>query len=78
MGWNQVHRHEASFSGAWESSPLKGIRQGEYMYFVHSYYFDTSRASAVTETGYILPFASSVCQGTVYGVQFHPEATVRA
>jgi glutamine amidotransferase len=52
---------------------LDGLKEEEYVYFVHSYYFDTPGEFAVTKTGYILPFASSVCKGMVYGVQFHPE-----
>ncbi|HVN65848.1 MAG TPA: imidazole glycerol phosphate synthase subunit HisH [Methanomicrobiales archaeon] len=66
MGWNTLRRVK--------DDPLfDGLRTEEYVYFVHSYYFDTPREFAVTETGYILPFASSVCKGMVYGVQFHPE-----
>jgi glutamine amidotransferase len=66
MGWNTIRRQR--------DDPLfDGLRPEEYVYFVHSYYFDTPSEFVVTETGYIHPFASSVCRGTVYGVQFHPE-----
>jgi len=66
MGWNTIRKLR--------DDPLfDGLKGEEYVYFVHSYYFDTPREFAVTETGYVLPFASSVCRGTVYGVQFHPE-----
>jgi glutamine amidotransferase len=66
MGWNTIRKVK-------DDPLLDGLKPEEYMYFVHSYYFDTPREYAVTETEYILPFASSVCHGTVYGVQFHPE-----
>jgi glutamine amidotransferase len=66
MGWNTLRKEK-------DDPLLDGLKPEEYMYFVHSYYFDTPREYAVTETEYILPFASSVCHGTVYGVQFHPE-----
>jgi glutamine amidotransferase len=66
MGWNTVH-------GVRDDPILDGLKAEEYVYFVHSYYFDTPPEYSVTETGYILPFASSVCHGKVYGVQFHPE-----
>jgi glutamine amidotransferase len=66
MGWNTLRKVK-------DDPLLDGLKPEEYMYFVHSYYFDTPREYAVTETEYILPFASSVCHGTVYGVQFHPE-----
>jgi glutamine amidotransferase len=66
MGWNTIRKVR--------DDPLfDGLRGGAHVYFVHSYYFDTPREYAVTETEYILPFASSTCRGMVYGVQFHPE-----
>jgi glutamine amidotransferase len=66
MGWNTIRK-------LGDDPLFSGLKEEEYVYFVHSYYFDTPREYAVTETGYILPFASSVCRGKVYGVQFHPE-----
>jgi glutamine amidotransferase len=66
MGWNTIRRVR-------DDPLLDGLKDEEYVYFVHSYYFDTPHEYAVTETEYILPFASSVCNGKVYGVQFHPE-----
>ncbi|HMA05557.1 MAG TPA: imidazole glycerol phosphate synthase subunit HisH [Methanomicrobiales archaeon] len=66
MGWNTIRRTR-------DDPLLEGLKEEEYVYFVHSYYFDTPRGYAVTETEYVRPFASSVCSGKVYGVQFHPE-----
>jgi glutamine amidotransferase len=67
MGWN-------SLSLARTDDPLfAGFRDQEYMYFVHSYYADTTPENTVTVTDYIRPFASTIGNGRVYGVQFHPE-----
>jgi glutamine amidotransferase len=66
MGWNTIRKVR-------EDPLFDGLNAEEYVYFVHSYYFDAPPEYAMTETGYILPFASSVCHGKVYGVQFHPE-----
>jgi glutamine amidotransferase len=66
MGWNTIRKVR-------EDPLFDGLKAEEYVYFVHSYYFDAPSEYEVTETGYILPFASSVCEGKVYGVQFHPE-----
>ncbi len=52
---------------------LSGIREGAYVYFVHSFYADTGTGYTLTSTDYIRPFASSVTSGNVIGVQFHPE-----
>ncbi len=68
MGWN-------SLSSVRQDNPLfEGIRPGDYMYFVHSYYADTKDRYTLAQTEYILPFASSIWdERYVFGVQFHPE-----
>ena len=67
MGWNSLAVEKTDH-------PLfAGIRQDEYVYFVHSYYADTLPEYTVTTTDYICPFASTVGNGNVTGVQFHPE-----
>jgi glutamine amidotransferase len=67
MGWNSLHI-------AMPDHPLMiGIAEGSYVYFVHSYYADCDTPYVLTETDYILPYASSISRGIVFGVQFHPE-----
>jgi glutamine amidotransferase len=67
MGWNSLTIEKTD-------NPLfAGFKQDEYMYFVHSYYADTLPEFTLTNTQYICPFASSVFNGNVFGVQFHPE-----
>jgi glutamine amidotransferase len=67
MGWNSLLIDKAD-------NPLfAGIRQDEYVYFVHSYYADTLPEFTITTTQYICPFASTVGNKNVFGVQFHPE-----
>ncbi|MDK2973982.1 MAG: imidazole glycerol-phosphate synthase subunit HisH [Methanofollis sp.] len=66
MGWNTLSIREGE--------PLfDGISDGTYVYFVHSYYAEAAPEYTMTTTGYICPFASSVRNGEVFGVQFHPE-----
>ncbi|MDV2482536.1 imidazole glycerol phosphate synthase subunit HisH [Methanoculleus sp. Wushi-C6] len=66
MGWNTIR-----FEG---QDPLfEGLREEEYVYFVHSYYAAAAPEHTLTSTPYIRPFASSVKCGLTYGVQFHPE-----
>ena len=39
ISWNQIWPHD--FKGSFDpKSPLKNIKIGEYMYFVHSYYVE--------------------------------------
>ncbi len=71
MGWNQVYRRK-------ESSLLKGIKEGDFFYFVHSYYVKPKeRETTLTETDYGIYFTSSVEKENVFGVQFHPEKSQR-
>jgi len=67
MGWNTIHIEK-------QNNPLfSGFLPEECVYFVHSYYADTSPEYTLTTTHYICPFASSIYHQNAYGVQFHPE-----
>jgi len=67
MGWNQVCLKEPDH-------PLfAGFSSEEFVYFVHSYYAETLPEYTLTTTEYICSFASTIYNGNVYGVQFHPE-----
>ena len=68
IGWNQL---EIVQSGC----PLyRGIANGSYVYFVHSFYPQPADASIIaTRTDYGDQFASSVWRDNVYATQFHPE-----
>lgn len=64
MGWNNVYDLK---------DPLfKGIKEKEYMYFVHSYYAELSPYTA-SKTMYACEFSSSLQKGNFYAVQFHAE-----
>lgn len=65
MGWNQntVHHRESAFSGI----------DGEYTYFVHSYYVDTDSKYITSTADYGMAVPGIVECGSVYGMQFHPE-----
>lgn len=53
---------------------LRGIRTGDYFYFVHSYYVVPSDPAAVLAScDYNGLFAAVIGQGSVFGTQFHPE-----
>jgi len=67
MGWNSLTIEHAD-------NPLfAGFGDGEYVYFVHSFFVDTTPQYTLTSTRYICPFSSSVGNKNTYGVQFHPE-----
>ncbi len=67
MGWNQI-----SFPR--EGRLFKGISDGSYVYFVHSYYLKADDPSIVTaRCSYGLDFDASVESGNIFACQFHPE-----
>jgi glutamine amidotransferase len=68
IGWNQLQL-------ARPDCPLyKGIAEGSYVYFVHSFFPEPADASIVaTKTEYGETFASSVWRDHVFATQFHPE-----
>jgi len=68
MGWNELDVRR--------SHPLVEGVDGEYAYFVHSYYaVPDDDEAVVATTDYGEPFPSVVANeaGTVFGTQFHPE-----
>ncbi|MDD1694335.1 MAG: imidazole glycerol phosphate synthase subunit HisH [Methanoregula sp.] len=67
MGWNSLALEKP------DHPLLAGITPGEYVYFVHSFYAETTPEFTLTSTDYCCPFASAVCHGNACGVQFHPE-----
>lgn len=66
-GWNQLQMASAS-------PLLRGVDDGTFVYFNHSYYCDPSAPSvSIAKTDYGISFASAIQDGSIYGVQFHPE-----
>ncbi len=66
MGWNSVNIRK-------ETPLLKGIPDGSFFYFVHSYYVETEKELIATDTFYGINFVSSVAKGKLFACQFHPE-----
>lgn len=66
MGWN-----EHSFTK--QSEIFKGLKDGDYVYFVHSYYGKCADDSLIATTDYGFDVTAAVQNGNVFGVQFHPE-----
>ena len=69
IGWNAL-----DIVPGRENDPLfKYIKDGEYVYYVHSYYAKNCAASTLATSEYSIPVTGAVRQGLVYGTQFHPE-----
>ena len=49
------------------------VKNGEYVYYVHSFYAKDCAASTMATSEYSIPVTGAVRRGLVYGTQFHPE-----
>ncbi len=70
MGWNTVKSRP-------EHPLFKGIEEGEYFYFVHSFAMPIGDYT-IAECEYGQRFSAAVQSGNYYGVQFHPERSSSA
>jgi imidazole glycerol-phosphate synthase subunit HisH len=73
MGWNKIKINKAK-SKIKNGQPLKGIKDGSYFYFVHSYYCQPKETKVIlTTTDYGVKFASSINKDNIWAFQFHAE-----
>ncbi len=66
IGWNALtlyHNHPV----------FTDTRQGDYVYFVHSYYADAAPEHVIATTEYGAILTAAVAKDNVIGCQFHPE-----
>lgn len=64
----------------WNSLQLKGedplfqyIKDGDYVYYVHSFYGKNCTENTIATSNYDITITGAVRSGSVYGTQFHPE-----
>lgn len=74
--WNEIYEKK---EGSWQKSPLSTCRDGDHMYFVHSFFVEPADESLVlSETVYGgLRYCSSILMNNVFACQFHPEKSGR-
>lgn len=66
IGWNSLCFHG-------ESSLFQTIKNGDFVYFVHSYYATGCQENTIADTYYGAPLTAAVQKGNIFGCQFHPE-----
>ena len=67
IGWNSIEIRE-------NSRLFRGIENGSYFYFVHSYYLNGANESDVAATTeYGVKIECAVERGNLFATQFHPE-----
>ena len=72
MGWNSI-------SLVNENEPIfNQIKTRDRFYFLHSYYFKCNDdRQAVAQTNYGFNFSCALRKDNIYGVQFHPEKSLK-
>lgn len=69
IGWNAM-----DILPARQKDPLfRYVQNGEYVYYVHSFYAKNCAESTLATSDYSIPVTGAVKNGLVYGTQFHPE-----
>lgn len=66
IGWNALHMDA-------EHPIMKNTKEGQHVYFVHSYYAVDCEESLVASAEYGGKITAVVAKGNVAGTQFHPE-----
>ena len=66
IGWNALNFTK-------ECPLFKYIKEGDYVYFVHSYYGADCEDSVIAKSEYSVPLTAAVADKNVFGCQFHPE-----
>ncbi len=71
IGWNEVVIRPGAFL-------FNGIQSGRDFYFVHSYHFiPKDQDFIIASTPYCGEFVSAIGSKNIFGVQFHPEKSLR-
>ncbi len=66
IGWNALHIER-------QNPLLKYCKEGEHVYFVHSYFASKCEDSLIASTEYGKKLTAAVAKENVLGCQFHPE-----
>ncbi len=66
IGWNALHIERPHFL-------LQYCKEGEHVYFVHSYFATKCEDSLLASAQYGKPLTAAVGKDNVLGCQFHPE-----
>ena len=67
IGWNSLKFTDN------KSKIFKYLNDGDFVYFVHSFYGADCDKSVIATTNYGTELTAAVGKGNVYGCQFHPE-----
>ena len=67
IGWNALHLVKP------DCPIFKYLKEGDHVYFVHSFYGTSCAESVIATAEYGAPLTAAVAKNNVFGCQFHPE-----
>jgi glutamine amidotransferase len=82
MGWNSISfpKNEKTETGNGKSGIdntgidlFKGVNEGDFVYFVHSYYVPLHDEYTIAKTNFTLDYSAAIHKDNFYATQFHPE-----
>lgn len=78
IGWNKIY-HPKNKKNPWVGTYLSDIKNGEFMYFVHSFYVSPKeRKDVLATTEYDgFQYTSAILKNNIFAVQFHPEKSAK-
>ena len=71
MGWNTIKKNN-------EHPLFNDITEMDRFYFAHSYYLSVNKKNILASTNYNKFFPSAVFSENVFGLQFHPEKSLKS
>ena len=66
IGWNSLDFTK-------ENELFRYIKNGDFVYFVHSFYATSCDEAVIATSEYGAPLTAAVANKNIYGCQFHPE-----
>ena len=66
IGWNKLSLKK-------DIPIFKYTNEGDYVYFVHSFFAELNEEHTAASAEYGITFSAAVAKGNIYGCQFHPE-----
>ncbi|MFN0730055.1 MULTISPECIES: imidazole glycerol phosphate synthase subunit HisH [Flavobacteriaceae] len=71
MGWNTLKQTQSH-------DIFKDISDLDRFYFAHSYYLGVENENILSETNYGISFPSAIFSDNIFGIQFHPEKSLKS
>ena len=78
MGWNELMINENGKLDGTNVSPLfRGLSDGDFVYFVHSYYVPLHEEYTIAQRHFTLDYSAAIQKDNFFATQFHPEKSGR-